>query len=121
MAWFGIDLPGIVGDVLDEVAKDATLIVVTLGARKATSTAGLTITKTNVACRGYIADFEEHQIDGALVTRQDRLVVLFASSLGTTVPKERDEVTIEGDTYKIHRVTRDPASAEYQLTVRLGG
>ena len=120
MSWFGLDLPAIVGAGLDSVAKDATLLVVTIGARNATSTKGLSVTKTSVPCRGYVEDFSESQIDGSLVTRKDRLVTLFASSLGSTVPKERDEVTIEGDTYKIQRVSRDPAGIVYRLTVRRG-
>lgn len=122
MSWFGIDLPQLVGDVLgEETGSDVTLIVITPGVRKATSTAGLNTTETNVSCKGYIKDYEESQIDGQIVTRQDRMVVLFASTLGTTVPKERDEVTVDGATYKVHKVKRPPSAAEYHLTVRKGG
>jgi hypothetical protein len=62
----------------------------------------------------------DSQIDGELVTRKDRLVTLFSSSLGSTVPKEKDEITIEGSTYKIQRVSRDPAGVVYRLTARRG-
>ena len=119
--WFGLNLPAIVGSAIDPAMQDASLLVVTVGARNSTtSTKGLTISKEAVPCRGYVEDFAESQIDGTLITRNDRLVTLTASSLGTRVPREKDEVTVEGSTYQIRRVTRDPAGAVYRLTVRRG-
>jgi hypothetical protein len=118
-SWFGIDVPGIVGAGLDGLAVDATLHVVTQGSRTPGDLGGgLNPTEADVGCRGYETDYEDSEIDGRKILRTDRRVVIFASSLGATIPKKDDKVTIGGTEYRIHAVNRDPAGATYHLQAR---
>lgn len=98
----------------------ATLTKVTIGARTPGSyTSGPSVSTTNHTCRGVISDYDERQIDGSLVQRGDRRVLLLGGSLpSSVVPAPNDEVTIEGTKYSIVNVRRDPAGASYTLQVR---
>lgn len=96
--------------------KAATLIVVTPGTR----TVGLPSSGTNPttashACKGFVSSFDARRINGTLVKADDRMISLFATTLASgVVPKTGDRVTIEGVTFHVVSVARDPASVMYQ-------
>ena len=117
--WFGLDFAGIVGSKLDPACTDAMLHVVSEGVASPAALAyGSDDTEEDVPCRGYLANYDDHLIDGTNVLAGDRLVVLMASSLHSVTPAIDDRVTIENATYEIIKVDRDPGSATYELQAR---
>lgn len=99
--------------------KAATLVSITTGAPDpANLTAGPTITETLVPCRGYVSTWKQERFQGTEVRSGDRLVKLIAQSLGSTVPKINDKITIEGVTGRVIAVDRDGASAQWMCLVR---
>lgn len=77
---------------------------------------------TNHNCRGFIEDFSTASVDGTLIKAGDRKVTLLGATLKGVEPEggvEKDKVTVEGKTWRIHRVlSRDPAAATYILQVK---
>src|SRR5262249_25683645 len=95
-----------------KMTKPATLTKLTPGTRT-TASGGTNPTSVDYACRGFVEDYGPGLIDGTLITAQDRKVSLIGATIRGAVPEPNDHVTIEGATYVIQRVTRDPAAAMY--------
>jgi hypothetical protein len=95
---------------------DATLTQYTPGSRTpGTLSGGTNPTSTTHTCRGFERSFDAHQIDGSIVTANDRMINLFADTISAaTEPKPNDQVEIGGYTYRIISVQRDPASVMYR-------
>ena len=93
---------------------------VTQGSRTSGSlTGGKNPTSTDHTCRGFIDDYQDRQIDGAIIRVGDRKVTILGASITpAVVPKTNDTVTVEGTTFTVIRVQRDPAGATYTLQVR---
>lgn len=117
---FGIDIAGIIGENLGPGLLAATLIKVTQGTRTGGSlTAGMNPTTASYAARGILSDYEDRQINGTLIVQGDKQVLLLGSTIASSqIPVAGDKVTIEGRTYNIIKVTRDPAAATYLCQVR---
>jgi len=119
MGFFGIDLPKVVASALDGASVAATLVVVTQGTRNASDLGGgLQPTTANVACRGFVDEYARSERGGSNIREGDKKIVLFAATLGSAVPKPSDSVTIEGTTYRVISVERDPAGVRYKLHAR---
>ncbi len=117
---FGIDIAGIVNDSIESAGGvlDATLFSVTPQAPPSGNSITPS-TPTQHACKGFIDDYKDSQIDGTIIRKGDRKVTLLGASIKPPVaPKTNDQVTIEGDTYDVQEVTRDPAGATYELQAR---
>jgi len=68
-----------------------------------------------------VSDYRAGQIDGTLIQKGDRKVLLIAESgSAALVPSSGDRITVEGATYFIVSVGRDPAVATYPCQVRSG-
>jgi hypothetical protein len=95
---------------------DATLTQYTPGTRTPGALAdGTNPTSTTHTCRGFERSFSAHQIDGTIVTANDRMINLFANTIdAVTEPRPNDRVTIGGHTYRIVSVERDPATVLYR-------
>ena len=52
-----------------------------------------------------------------MTRRQKAIITILGKPLGAIVPESGDRVTIEGATYDVTAVDRDPAAATYSLTV----
>lgn len=78
---------------------------------------GATRTPLTNSCKGFVDDYSESRIDGTVIMRGDRRIVLIAYGM-TLTPQPGDQVTIQGEYYKIINVRRDPASAAFTLQVR---
>lgn len=120
---FGIDIAGIVDSSLTAAGGllPATLHSVTQGTRANGAIAsGTNPTETAYPCKGIVSDYAVGQINGFLIQAGDRKVLLVGKSIagGTVEPKPSDRVTIEGRTYSVVGVTRDPAAATYECHVR---
>lgn len=117
---FGKDIAGKVAGALGKHLLPATLTSKTPGTRTAGSlSAGTNSDSTQASARGIIDDYDSAQIDGTLIQKDDRKVLLLGGTIsGGVVPKPGDQVAIEGSTYNVVRVARDPAAATYTLQVR---
>lgn len=120
---FGVDIAGLVQSNVAPGLLDLTLVKVTPGTRTPGSlTGGTNPTESSTAGKGIAEDYDERQIDGAEVRRGDRRVLIVGNSLsaGSVIPEQGDKITIEGATYEIVRIERDPAAATYTCQVRGG-
>lgn len=101
----------------------ATLIKVTPGTRNpAAVSAGTNPTTTSHAATGLVTSFDASEIDGTLIKKTDRKVLLFGASIaGGAVPEPGDRVTIGGETLTIPAdtpVSGDPVRATYTMAGR---
>lgn len=77
-----------------------------------------TPTTVNYACRGFVDDYRADQIDGSVIQRNDRKVIVLTPSLAIT-PVPGDSVTARGETLTVINVRADPALATWELQSRL--
>jgi hypothetical protein len=114
MTLFNIDLPGIINSAMGSLVLDATI---TPSTRTPDGQGGQTLNYgTPVAAKGFVDTYSDFaRLSGVPAT--DRKIIILAAST-TAVPKQGDRVTIEGRTYDIIAVNKDPASATYELQAR---
>lgn len=95
--------------------KAATLIKVTNGTRTPGAVSGgLSPTEASYAARGFVDTYNATLVDGTTIRQDDRKVSLLGASIaGSQVPAAGDKVTIEGATYRVITVERDPDGAVY--------
>lgn len=118
---FGVNISGLVNQNIGAGILDATLTVYVPTARTAgRPTKGLNPAGTTYPCKGIIAQKARKDIDGTLVDDGTETILLIGDSIngGATVPKLDDTITIEGKTYTIKVIDRDPAAATYTCVVR---
>lgn len=117
---FNIDIAGIVAQEIGPGLLPATLIQVRNTARTPGSlTGGTNPSESSIGGRGVITDYNDSQVNGTLIKKGDRQVLLIANTFpGKPVPLPDDKVTIENLTYNIVAVKRDPAAATYRCQVR---
>ena len=65
-----------------------------------------------------IAEARRELLGASTVQVGDRVVLLLGGSLGSSVPKVGDQITIEGVTSRVIDVERDPAAATYACLTR---
>lgn len=116
---FGLDVKGLVADALAGQLVPGTLVETVVGARTGDVTAGRAQTAVNHSFEGVLDDYETDEVDGTTVQAGDRRVLVIAGSLvSPVVPQPNWNVTIEGQTYRVTRVLRDPAAATWELNAR---
>lgn len=115
-----LNIPGIVGSLLGSRADVVTLTKITPGNRNpANLTGGTNASTTNTVARGYVSDYTTSQVDGTLIAKGDRCVVIYTSTLRGVAPAPGDRITADNSSYVIVRVEdRDPAGARYVCQVR---
>ncbi|MBA3421660.1 MAG: hypothetical protein H0U12_07175 [Thermoleophilaceae bacterium] len=103
-----------------KMTKAATLTKLSVGTRMpGVVTAGTNPTSIDYKARGIVTDYRADQVDGTLIQKNDRQVRLVGATIaGGQVPVPSDKVTIEGATYTVIYVSRDPAAAMYVCQVR---
>lgn len=119
---FGANIAGAIFDAMGSDMLPATLTRVTGGTRNPASLTGGPVvdeTATDYACRGFVESYTAREIDGTLVRDSDRKVILLGGSLPDDIdPRPGDRVNIEGETWKVVRVERDPAGATFTCQAR---
>jgi len=118
---FGVDISGLIKENIGPGVLDATLIVYTTGTRSPTQpTGGTNPTTVSHACKGFIDSQNKKDLSGTLAADGSKIVVLIGDTIngGNTAPTTADRVTIEGTTYTIEKIDRDPAAATYTMQVR---
>lgn len=117
---FGLDIAGIVGDAFAGQLVTSTFRKQSTTTRGATATAGTSPSYVESTVDAFIDDKDVQRIGGTGAQTGGRRVGIIGASLPSgTVPEPGDEITIEGETYKILRVLRDPAAALYTCVVEV--
>lgn len=127
---FGVDIAGEVAKGLGPGLLDAVLIQITEGSRDVNNpTAGKSASERKLPCKGMISDNVSHFLDNKNILGQgdttrarvgDKNILLLGATIpGGKFPKPDDKVKIEGETFRIVRVLRDPAAATYQCLARI--
>lgn len=113
------DLKDIIGDALDFVMIDLTLIKVTPGTYNPVTDSDASTT-ANIGCRGMVDRFTDYERGNSqgLIEANDRKILVLAKSLNGSTPTTRDRITAEGTTYQIINIDRDPASATFTIQAR---
>jgi len=118
---FGLDIAGIVDGAIQQAGGvlTGTLIKVDKGGRTAGNiTGGKSETETPYSCRGFIDDRELSRRESTLVQKTGRIISILGASLPDGIePDSDDQVTMEGQTYEILAVKRDPAAAVFECLV----
>jgi hypothetical protein len=114
MSLFNIDLPGILNNAMGSLLIDATI---TPSTRSSDGQGGQTLSYgAPVAAKGFTDTYSDFaRLSGIPAT--DRKIIILAAST-TAVPKQGDRVTIDGGTFDIIAVNKDPALATYELQAR---
>lgn len=118
---FGLDIARLVDDSLSAAGGvlTGTLTKRTSGTRTPGSlTAGTNPTETSHAFRGFIASRTTSRRGGTAAETSGRFVTILGASISpAAVPEPSDRVTIEGETFDVLSVTRDPAAAVFECEV----
>ena len=120
----GIDVSGIINKeigqgVLRETEHNAVLIKAASGTRTGNLTGGTNPVDTSYSCKGFIDTQNRKSVGGTLIQDGDIVIILIGDSIENgAVPVGEDKVTIEGGTYRIKMIDRDPAAATYTLLCR---
>lgn len=113
---FGVNISGIIKDNIGPGVLDATLTKSTPGTRTAGQlTGGTNPTTESYACKGFIDRQANEDMKGSLISDGRVTIVLIGDTIegGAVAPDNGDRITIEGRTYKIEVMDRDPAAATY--------
>ena len=124
-ALFGLDIAGIVSDAIAGAGnlRPATLVKVTPGTRTVGSlSTGTNPTQASYTTQGVFEPTTKGDWNGSswdMTRREVGTVTLLGKPLTAAgvVPEAGDLVTIEGATYSISAVSRDPSAASYTCTV----
>lgn len=119
----GVDVAKIIGTevgqkMLADTVFDATLTKVSAGTRTPGNlTGGTNPTSTAYPCKGFIDTKRRDRIGGTMVEDGDVVIVLIGNTIssGTVVPEVNDQVALEGTTYRIRALDRDPVAATFTL------
>ncbi len=116
---FGIDIKALIGQATAGQLVDGTLIRLTKGLRDPDNlTSGSLPEDEEFAFEGIVADYTDQQMASTTIQLGDRQVLIIAATISGTVPMTGDRITIEGSTYDVVNVKRDPAEATYECQVR---
>lgn len=118
---FGVDIASIVNQAIAPGLLDAVLIKTIVGGYDSNDyTAGPSLTTANYTAKGIIENYQQDQIDGTDIKKDDKKILLIGNSIQSNqVPETDDKITIEGHTYAVVSVPeRDPAAATYICQVR---
>ena len=113
---FGVNISGLIKEYIGPGVLDATLTKSTPGSRTAGQlTGGRNPTTASYACKGFIDKQARQDFDGTLISDGQVMIVLIGDTIdgGSTKAEAGDRITIEGVTYMIDKLDRDPAAATY--------
>lgn len=101
------------------MTESATLTKVTPGTRTPGAISGGTnATTADYKAAAIVSQYDDDDVDGTLILRSDRRIVLLAVTIGgKQVPEPGDRITLidRGETYTIQKdgITSDAAQAQY--------
>lgn len=117
---FGIDIAGIIDEVLSPSLFDQVLIKVS-DERDATNPTKKNHVEVNHPCRGFVDNFSKENARGNSVRITDHKIIIIGNTLPIgVIPEPGDKIIAEGSTFTIvsEGVMRDPAGATYECRSR---
>jgi len=124
---FGADIAGQLNKAMAASFLPCVLIKVTEGGRDAANpAAGKSTSEASHSCRGFLDKYQAGQFrqgfteaGGTLVKEGTRKALILGNSLPNgIVPEPQDKFTVEGTTFIIVNVTRDPDKATYEMELK---
>lgn len=118
---FGIDIAQQLANAMGPGLLPGTLVKITHGNRVDGSlTAGRAATTASYTYKGILDDYTDRQREDSLIQLGDRKALILTKTLSdiSIEPVPGDQITMSGDTYRIIKVTRDPADATFECQVR---
>lgn len=120
---FGIDIESLVTDALQGQLIPLTLTRTVISDYDS-DTDTQTSTEETFTSEGIVEEYEDRLIAEGVVQANDRKILILAGPLGTTPSpgssdNPPDDITIEGETFTVVDVDRDPAGATYTVQGRL--
>jgi hypothetical protein len=76
-----------------------------------------TIVDVPYACSGWLDQYAAHDVDGTRIRVDDRRAFILCSSL-TITPTTADTLTVDGSTFSIIAIQRDPAGTAWVVQCR---
>ena len=105
--------------LLVEYGRDITLVSVNPGTYDAQSDTTIGGSESQTTVKAVVTDFVLSQIDGTIILRGDKLVIISGQS--SIIPSVNDKLKIDSKTYRIisvENITPGGASIIYKLQVR---
>jgi len=118
---FGVDIAGIIDAAISPGLLPATLTKVTAGTRTPGQlTGGTNPTSVSYSCRGMIDSKNRRNRDGELIRDGLERILLIGNSIsgGSVAPEIGDRVTVEGRSFRVEVLDRDPAGATFTMECR---
>lgn len=122
--FFGVDVAGVINENISPgLPTTATIRKRVPGVRTPGAlTGGTNPTELSATAKCVVGRYSAHLIDGTRIKEDDRRVTLIAESMvfATTafVPESDTLIDVEGKTYNVLSVGRDPAGATYSCHCR---
>lgn len=115
---FGANIAGDIAKALGPLLLPGKLLSKSPGTRT-TSTGGRNPKTATATFRGILDSYKDSQIDGTIIKKGDRMILMLGDTLPTgRIPEPNDEAEIEGSRFKIVAVDRDPDAASYVCQAR---
>lgn len=119
----GVDIPGILHRTLSPRMLNGTLQEEVTNARDPNKPGAgpVKVGPVIYKFKGMIASYDDKEIDGNLVQKEDRKVLIIAKSIKpAVVPAHGMKVAVDGTPglWRIERVKMDPATATYTCQAR---
>lgn len=113
-------------NVANLVAKNFSKIMIRVtltkrvpGVRSSTAPSqGAPLSTATFVGKGFVEDYEENRIDGDSIRVGDRRIMILANTMKGVTPNPQDIVNIEGRSYHVISVKRDPADATWSMQAR---
>lgn len=110
------DLPGEIAEALDDVFRDAELIVP--GGRVSDGQGGWINTQAaRYPCKALVDDYSDYRRLASGIPANDRKIIVLAHGLPVE-PKVGQKINAEGRDWQIIGLGRDPAAATFELQAR---
>lgn len=109
-------LPAEIASALSDVFRDGVLKVPS--AQTSDGQGGFTTgSPVSHPCKALVDDFSDFRRSASGIPANDRKIIVLGATV-SVVPKVGHTITVEGRTWAVVAVSRDPAAATYELQAR---
>lgn len=112
---FGIDIAGIINQNMGKGLLSVQLTKSTAGTRTSGQlNEGTNPTTLTYSGRGFISDYKDTEMANTSIRTSDKKIAILGASLPNgIIPIPGDSILVEGNSYNVVNVKRDPAAAIY--------
>ncbi|MHC5213943.1 MAG: hypothetical protein ACYSOO_05085 [Planctomycetota bacterium] len=80
---------------------------------------GVTEDDTSYTISGYLLEYTTEEVDDVAVLKTDRRLLMKVQAYPLITPKIGDEITIDGEIWRVKNRYKDPADAIWDIQMRL--